>query len=72
MSHEGYARARAGPASTRDPNYGSALAVAIGCYSNIYLGVWTNDLEATRKEGIDLTRRALQVAGDDPYVLGSG
>jgi adenylate cyclase len=53
----------------RDPNYGSALAVAIGCYSNIYLGVWMNDLEAVRKEGMDLTRRALQVAEDDPYVL---
>ena len=53
----------------RDQNYGSALAVAIGCRCSIYLGVWTNDLEATRKEGIDLTRRALRVAGDDPYVL---
>src|SRR5262249_12079531 len=53
----------------RDPHYGSALAVAIGCQCGIYLGVWTNDLEATRKEGIDLARRALRVAGDDPYVL---
>jgi TolB-like protein/class 3 adenylate cyclase len=53
----------------RDPNYGSALVVAIGCQCNIYVSVWTNDLEATRKEGIDLTRRALRVAADDPYVL---
>jgi adenylate cyclase len=51
----------------RDPNYGSALAVAIGCQCNIFH--WTNDVEGTRKEGIGLARRALRVAGDDPYVL---
>jgi hypothetical protein len=66
----GYVRTWAGQAGARAGlNYGSALAVAIGCFSNIYLGVWMNDLEAVRKEGMDLTRRALQVAGDDPYVL---
>jgi TolB-like protein len=53
----------------RDPNYGSALAVAVGCQGSIYLSNWTNDLEATQKKGIDLARRALRVAGDDPYVL---
>jgi len=53
----------------RDQNYGSALAVAIGRQCNIYLNDWTNDLEATQKEGIDLARRALRVASDDPYVL---
>ena len=35
------------------------------------VSVWTNDLEATRREGIDLARRALRVAGDDPYILGN-
>src|SRR5262249_7324497 len=30
---------------------------------------WTNDLEATRNEGIGLARRALRVAGDDSYIL---
>jgi adenylate cyclase len=53
----------------RDPNYGSALAEAAGCQINIYAGGWTNDLEATRHKGIDLARRALRVAGDDPYIL---
>jgi adenylate cyclase len=53
----------------RDPNYGSALAVAAGCQSSIYSNAWTNDLEAARREGIDLARRALKVASDDPYVL---
>ena len=55
----------------RDPNYGSALAVAVACKWNIYLSYWTNDLEATRNEGIGLARRALRVASDDPYVLAS-
>jgi adenylate cyclase len=53
----------------RDPNYGSALAAATGNLSNIYLSVWTSDLEATRNKGIHLARRALRVAGDDPYIL---
>jgi adenylate cyclase len=58
-----------GRALNRDPNYGSALAVAAGCQCNIYLSVWTNDLEATRHQGIGLARRALHVASDDPYVI---
>jgi TolB-like protein len=53
----------------QDPNYGSALAAAIGCQNIIYLSGWTSDFEATRNKGIDLARRALRVAGDDPYVL---
>jgi TolB-like protein len=51
----------------RDPNYGSALAVAISCQCNIFH--WTNDVEVTRNEGIGLVRRALRVAGDDPYIV---
>jgi adenylate cyclase len=54
-----------------DPNYGSALAVASFCKCRIYVNVWTSDLEATRKEGIELARRALRVAGDDPFILAS-
>jgi tetratricopeptide (TPR) repeat protein len=30
---------------------------------------WTNDPEATRAKGIDLARRAIHSAGDDPYIL---
>jgi adenylate cyclase len=59
----------AGQALNRDPNYGSALAVAVYCQCHIYGNGWTNDLEAARHEGIDLARRALHVAGDDPFVL---
>src|SRR5262245_22186028 len=71
VSREGARRALelAEQALERDPNYGSALAVATRCHSNIYACGWTNDLEATRKEGIELARRALRVAGDDPFII---
>jgi TolB-like protein/DNA-binding SARP family transcriptional activator len=70
-SREGAIRALelAEQALERDPNYGSALAVAARCHSNFYGSGWTNDLEATRKEGIKAARRALRVAGDDPFIL---
>jgi adenylate cyclase len=70
VSREGARRALelAEQALERDPNYGSALAVAARCHSNIYGNSWTNDLEATRK-GIERARRALRVAGDDPFIL---
>src|SRR5262249_44425172 len=58
-----------GRALERDPNYGSALVEAANCQANMYGGGWTDDLEATRAKGIDLARRALRTAGDDPYVL---
>jgi TolB-like protein len=71
VSREGATRALelAELALQRDPNYGSALAVATRCHSNIYTCGWTNDLEASRKEGIELARRALRVAGDDPFII---
>jgi TolB-like protein len=52
-----------GRALERNPNYGSALAVATVCQCNIYVSGWTNDLEATRRQGIDLARRALKSLG---------
>jgi adenylate cyclase len=70
-SREGAIRALelAERALERDPNYGSALAVATRCHCHIYASGWTNDLEATRKEGIELARRALRVAGEDPFII---
>jgi TolB-like protein len=56
-------------APERDPNYGSALAEAAFCQQHIYICGWTNDLEATRAKGLDLARRALQAAPDDPFIL---
>jgi TolB-like protein len=70
-SREGAMRALelAERAMERDLDYGSALAVAARCHCNIYSSGWTNDLEATRHKGIELARRALRVAGDDPFIL---
>jgi adenylate cyclase len=56
-------------ALNRDPSYGPALALAADCHVSLHANDWTNDLEATRREGINLARRALAVAGDDAYVL---
>jgi adenylate cyclase len=53
----------------RDPNYGSALAVATRCHCNIYACGWTSDLEATQKRGIEFSRRALRIAGNDPFII---
>jgi adenylate cyclase len=71
VDRDGTARALelAGRALQRDPDYGSALAVATRCHCDIYLSGWTNNLQATRNEGIDHARRAMRVAGDDPHIL---
>lgn len=53
----------------RDPQYGPALAQAAERQFDLHVGGWTDDPEATRRKGIELSRRALQVAGDDPEVL---
>jgi adenylate cyclase len=53
----------------RDPEYGSALAAAAMCQTQLYLTSWATDLEAARHASIDYARRAMRVAGDDPYVL---
>ena len=52
----------------RDPHYGPALALAAHCNSNLYVNNWTNDLEAARREGSELARRALKIT-DDPSVV---
>jgi adenylate cyclase len=53
----------------RDPNYGPALAQAAARHYDLHVNGWTDDPEASRRNAIDLSRRALQVAGDDPNVL---
>jgi len=60
-----------GPAIERDPHYGSALALAAACHQNLHVNGWADDLESSRREGINLARRALRVASDDPGVLGN-
>jgi adenylate cyclase len=53
----------------RDPRYGLALATAGFCHSLLFCSGWADDPEATRRMGIELAQRALQVAGDDPVAL---
>ena len=53
----------------RDPRYGAALAQAAARHFELDVNGWTNDPETSRRKGIELSRQALQVAGDDPNVL---
>src|SRR5215471_857420 len=65
-------------AIARDPRFGAALSLAAHCHAMLYVNGWTEDPEASRAAGIDLARRALRAAGEDPcalvrsaYVLGN-
>jgi adenylate cyclase len=65
-------------AIARDPRFGAALSLAAHCHAMLYVNGWTEDPEANRLAGIDLARKALRVAGEDPcalvrsaYVLGN-
>jgi tetratricopeptide (TPR) repeat protein len=58
-----------GEALKRDPHYGPALVLAARCHHNLHLNGWTNDPESNRCQAVDLARRALGVAADDPAVL---
>ncbi len=53
----------------RDPDYGTALVELAARHQEIHVNGWVTDPEAIRQRGIDLARRALQVASDDPNVL---
>jgi adenylate cyclase len=55
----------------RDAGYGPALAVAGLCHLALDAAGWTNDVAANQREGVELARRALKAAGDDPGVLGN-
>jgi TolB-like protein len=52
----------------RDPHYGPALAWAAFCHYRLCLDGRMDD-PADRRDGVDLARRALQVASDDPETL---
>ena len=54
----------------RDPHYGPALAATALYHQQLHLNGWADDWEKNRLMGLDLARRALQVAPDDPDVLG--
>ena len=58
-----------GRAIDLDPQFAPALALAAWHHQQIDVGGWSEDREANRRAGIELARRALQVARDDPSVL---
>lgn len=58
-----------GRAVERDPNYSPALALMALCHAQLDVNGWAEDREANRRTGIDLARRALQAAPDDPEVV---
>jgi len=53
-------------AITRDPQYGPALAFASVCHMRIAIDEWD---EHSEPQAIELARRAIAVAHDDPVVL---
>jgi adenylate cyclase len=59
-----------GQAIERDPHYGPVLAIAANCHQELHVNGWTDDPNLNRREGVHLARQALQVASDDPRVLG--
>jgi len=58
-------------ATERDPQYGPALSLAAMCQQNLHVNGWTEESEMARHRAVSLARQALQVAGDDPNVLGN-
>jgi len=53
-------------AIARDPKYGPALALASVCHMRIAIDEWD---EHSEPQAIELARRAIEVAHDDPVVL---
>ena len=58
-----------GQAIERDPHYGPALALAAHSHQFLAANDWADDRETNRRKGLDLARRALRFAPDDPDVL---
>jgi TolB-like protein/class 3 adenylate cyclase len=52
-----------------DQDCGPALSLAAMCQMRLVREGWADEPEATSRNGIDLARQALQVAGDDPGIL---
>jgi adenylate cyclase len=59
-----------GQASEKDPSYGPALALAAYCHRQLDLSGWADNSEMNRRQSLDLARRAVRAAPDDPGVLG--
>jgi tetratricopeptide (TPR) repeat protein len=52
-----------------DPDYGPALSYAAICHLYIATNGWAEEPDTNRRKAVDLARRALVVAGNDPRVL---
>jgi tetratricopeptide (TPR) repeat protein len=52
-----------------DRHYGPALSWAAMCHMRLVVEGWAEEPETTRLKGIDLARKALQVAENDPGTL---
>ena len=59
-----------GRAIERDPHYGPSLSFAAVCHAHLSVSGWTDDPEASRREGVERARQALRYAGDDAGTLG--
>jgi TolB-like protein/class 3 adenylate cyclase len=53
----------------RDAHFGPGLALAAACHQFFYVNGWSQDPKANRHSGINMARRALRAAPDDPVVL---
>ena len=58
-----------GRAIDRDHSYSPALGLAALCHQLLHINGWTDDQEATRRQGVDLARRAVRVGTDEPNAL---
>jgi TolB-like protein/class 3 adenylate cyclase len=56
----------------RDSRYAPALALAASCRSSLDVAGWIDSAGANRDKALQLTRRALAAARDDPNVLAYG
>jgi adenylate cyclase len=54
----------------RDPHYGPALAAAALYHHQLHMNGWAEDWDQNRLICLNLARRALRAAPDDPDVLG--
>src|SRR5262249_30179468 len=52
-----------------DRHYGPALAWAAMCHMTLVRDGWAEEPETSRRKGIDLARRALEVGENDPRIL---
>src|SRR5215469_2972699 len=57
------------PAIAIDPYYGPALSWAAMCHMRLAREGWAEEPETATRKAVDLARRALRVAQDDPGIL---